>query len=202
MSRVKASLAAASSAAAKASAPVAHHSSTGPQPARTAHLAAKHGHQPQQLLQESSQQQQQQQLSLDVLEDQDVPDVGRFTAYADGRVRVLFADRTILSLDTDRAQAKLIMPDGSKQEVPVSRPLGVEEYVQVGYMHGCVRLKGLAGCCMSWLCGCSAWCVGVVAHFVANSAQGVMLCRHHSARSSSETKVRPAAGTFTHKSDD
>lgn len=76
-------------------------------------------------------QQQQQHLSLDVTEDQEVPGVGHFTAYADGRVRVLFADRTILSLDTDRAQARLILPDGSRQEVPASRPLGVEEYVQV-----------------------------------------------------------------------
>jgi hypothetical protein len=82
------------------------------------------------------QQQRQQQLaqgglSLEVTEEQDVPDVGRFTAYADGRVRVLFADRTILSLDAGRVQARLILPDGSRQEVPVSRPLGVEEYVQV-----------------------------------------------------------------------
>lgn len=71
-------------------------------------------------------------LSLEVIEEQDVPDMGRFTAYADGRVRVLFADRTILSLDAGWVQARLIMPDGSRQEVSVSRPLGVEEYVQVG----------------------------------------------------------------------
>lgn len=88
-------------------------------------------------------QQQQQHLSLDVKEDQEVPGVGHFTAYADGRVRVVFADRTILSLNADRAQARLILPDGSRQEVPASRPLGVEEYVQVsGLWCGC--LLGLA----------------------------------------------------------
>lgn len=86
--------------------------------------------------QPSQGQQQQQHLSLDVTEDQEVPGVGHFTAYADGRVRVLFADRTILSLDADRAQARLILPDGSRQEVPAVRPLGVEEYVQVGGLWG------------------------------------------------------------------
>jgi hypothetical protein len=78
------------------------------------------------------QQQQQQQLSLEVVEEQEVPGVGSFTAYADGRVRVLFGDRTILSLDAGRAWAKLILPDGSRQEVPTSKPMGVEPYVQVG----------------------------------------------------------------------
>jgi hypothetical protein len=77
-------------------------------------------------------------LSLDVTEDQEVPGVGHFTAYADGRVRVLFADRTILSLDADRGQARLILPDGSRQDVPASRPLGVEEYVQVWVWCGVV----------------------------------------------------------------
>lgn len=79
------------------------------------------------------QSQQQQQLSLDVTEEQEVSGVGHFTAYADGRVRVLFGDRTILQLDGGRVLARLIMPDGSRREVPVSRgcAFGVEEYVQV-----------------------------------------------------------------------
>lgn len=88
-------------------------------------------------------QQQQQQLSLEVVEDQDVPDVGRFTAYADGRVRVLFADRTILTLDAGRERAQLILPDGSKREVSASKPVGVEEYVQVG---GDKEIFKLAAC--------------------------------------------------------
>jgi hypothetical protein len=89
-------------------------------------------HQQQQQQQHQHQLQQQQQLSLEVVEEQEVPGVGCFIAYADGRVRVLFGDRTILSLDAARAWAKLILPDGSRQEVPTSKPMGVEPYVQVG----------------------------------------------------------------------
>ena len=76
--------------------------------------------------------QQQPVLSLEVVEEQEVPGVGHFTAYADGRVRVVFADRTLLNLGSDRLRAQLILPDGNKREVAASRPVGVEEYVQVG----------------------------------------------------------------------
>ena len=37
---------------------------------------------------------------------------GRFRAYADGRVRVLFSDRAILSLDTILETCKCLMPNG------------------------------------------------------------------------------------------
>ena len=91
-----------------------------------------HFHHQQQQQQQEGYHHQQQQLSLEMVEQQEVPRVGNFTAYADGRVRVLFGDRTILSLDAGRAWAKLILPDGSRQEVPTSKPMGVEPYVQVG----------------------------------------------------------------------
>lgn len=75
--------------------------------------------------------QQQQTLSTDITEQQDVLGLGQFTAYADGRVRVLFADRTILNLTSDHGRVSLVMPDGSCRTVPAAKPLGVEQYVQV-----------------------------------------------------------------------
>ena len=45
-----------------------------------------------------------------------------FTAYADGRVRVKFADRTLLELRRDRQAARLLLPDGERVEVRASRP--------------------------------------------------------------------------------
>lgn len=94
------------------------------------------------------------QLSMDVVEDQEVPGVGHFTAYADGRVRVVFEDRTILSLTTAAAagggsgvqQVQLILPDGSKQQVAASRPVGVEQYVQVWGGGAWVGAVGAVGC--------------------------------------------------------
>lgn len=80
------------------------------------------------------QQQQQPGLSLQVVEQQEVPELGCFTVYADGRVRVVFADRTILSLDPARTAAGLILPDGSRQLVAAGNPVGLEQYVQVGGM--------------------------------------------------------------------
>lgn len=148
MVRVKALLS--TSSAAAAAAPPA-------QPSRSklgllqqqAHLQQGHHHQKQQ---QGHLQQQQQALSLEVAEDQEVPGVGHFTAYADGRVRVLFSDRTILSLDAGRSWARLILPDGSRQEVPASRPLGVEEYVQVGLGCGAVGGSLRDGCRAAGLC--------------------------------------------------
>ena len=90
--------------------------------------------------------QQQPVLSLEVVEEQEVPGVGHFTAYADGRVRVVFADRTLLNLASDRLRAQLILPDGSKREVAASRPVGVEEYVQVGGRSA--RMDGQGGILM------------------------------------------------------
>ncbi len=64
-------------------------------------------------------------------EEQDVPGIGRFSAMADGRVRIAFADRTLLYLSADRRLARLVLSDGVAVEVPTSRPIGVESYVQV-----------------------------------------------------------------------
>lgn len=76
--------------------------------------------------------QQQVACSSDVVEEQDVPGVGRFVATADGRVRALFADRTILHMPPGSATARLVLPDGSAAEVGADNPVGVEQYVQVG----------------------------------------------------------------------
>jgi hypothetical protein len=83
-------------------------------------------------------------VSADVVEQQEVEGVGRFTAYADGRVRAVFADRTILGLGPDRAAASLILPDGRRREVPVAALAGsaLEGYVQVCV---CVCAVGCAG---------------------------------------------------------
>lgn len=99
--------------------------------AATAHSTS---HQQQCFPREHQQQQQQLELSTDILEQQDVPGLGSFTAYADDRIRVLFADRTILSLAAGHSVADLVMPDGSLRTVPTAKPLGAEEYVQVGLL--------------------------------------------------------------------
>jgi hypothetical protein len=80
-------------------------------------------------------QQQQQRLDTEVLEEQHVPGVGRFTATKGGRVRVRFEDRTILNLAAGGDSAELVMSDGSRQSVATGNPMGVEEYVQVRTVH-------------------------------------------------------------------
>ena len=52
-----------------------------------------------------------------------------FTAYADGRVRVKFADRTLLELRRDRRAARLLLPDGERVEVRASAPMRWGSYV-------------------------------------------------------------------------
>jgi hypothetical protein len=92
--------------------------------------------------------QQQQQLSListEMFEEQQVPGVGRFTATRDGRVRVRFEDRTILSLAADGASAELVMRDGSRRTVAAANPMGVEVYVQVRLQQSCCGNKST--CC-------------------------------------------------------
>lgn len=73
----------------------------------------------------------QQACSDDVVEQQVVPGVGRFVATADGRMRALFDDRTILHMPPGGATARLVMPDGRAREVAADNPVGVEQYVQV-----------------------------------------------------------------------
>ena len=52
-----------------------------------------------------------------------------FVAYADGRVRVKFADRTLLELRRDRRAARLLLPDGERVEVRASAPMRWGAYV-------------------------------------------------------------------------
>ena len=49
-----------------------------------------------------------------VLQEAAVPGVGRFQAFADGRVRVAFQDRTILERAADGAACSALLPDGSR----------------------------------------------------------------------------------------
>ena len=58
-------------------------------------------------------------------------EVGSFCAYADGRVRGLFKDRTICELDADRALAAVTTREGERFRVSVRRPIGAEPYVAV-----------------------------------------------------------------------
>eukprot|EP00775_Hariotina_reticulata_P002741 gene2740-3036_t len=69
-------------------------------------------------------------LSTDVVEEQEVPGLGRFVATADGRVKVLFDDRTILNLSVDGSSCRLLLRDGTQREVLSNCPVGVEQYVQ------------------------------------------------------------------------
>ena len=56
-------------------------------------------------------------LSNEVIAAEDLPGLARFRALADGRVKASFADRTILSLDKDRAAASIILPSGQPLQV-------------------------------------------------------------------------------------
>ncbi len=48
---------------------------------------------------------------------EEVPGLGCFKTYEDGRVRALFSDRTILSLDRERTLAHIILPSGIPVQV-------------------------------------------------------------------------------------
>lgn len=50
-------------------------------------------------------------------------------AYADGRVRAVFPDRTILHTNTALSHCKVTLPDGKTVTVSSSSPVGVEGYV-------------------------------------------------------------------------
>ena len=78
-------------------------------------------------------------VSNEVIEEQEIAGVGRFRAFADGRVRAAFPDRTILTLapsagagdlrQSGDATARLILPDGRRAVVSARNPLGCEDYV-------------------------------------------------------------------------
>ncbi|KAG2442403.1 hypothetical protein HXX76_002489 [Chlamydomonas incerta] len=65
-----------------------------------------------------------------VLEDSCVPGTGRLTAFADGRVRAIFDDRTLLTLSSSHSHCRLVLPDGQQVVVGVANPVGVEGYVE------------------------------------------------------------------------
>ncbi len=68
-------------------------------------------------------------LSSEVQEEAQVPGHGSFTAYADGRVRACFDDRTLLVLGAAHSHCRAVLPDGRATVVSVSNPVGVEPYV-------------------------------------------------------------------------
>jgi hypothetical protein len=55
--------------------------------------------------------------SADAVEESTGEGAGKFTAFADGRVRVVFGDRTMLELSRCGSAARLLMPDGERVEV-------------------------------------------------------------------------------------
>jgi hypothetical protein len=63
------------------------------------------------------------QLSTSVKEVHEDPGTGRFTSYADGRVRAVFSDRAILEMDSDRRLAAITLPDGTQLTVNTSNPV-------------------------------------------------------------------------------
>ena len=54
---------------------------------------------------------------------------GRYTAYADGRVRIAFFDRTLLDLSRDGSMCRMLLPDATKVEVHVDDPGKHAEHV-------------------------------------------------------------------------
>ncbi|KAK9859849.1 hypothetical protein WJX84_011227 [Apatococcus fuscideae] len=69
-------------------------------------------------------------LSNEVIAAAEVPGLACFCAYADGRVKVTFADRTLLRLDASRTTASLILPSGAPVQVAVRSRHGLDQYVQ------------------------------------------------------------------------
>ncbi|KAF5833456.1 hypothetical protein DUNSADRAFT_10246 [Dunaliella salina] len=70
-------------------------------------------------------------VSEKVLEHAEVPGQGTFSAYEDGRVRAMFADRTILHLNAAQSHCKAFLPDGASLLVSTDNPVGIEQYMQV-----------------------------------------------------------------------
>ncbi|CAM9338881.1 unnamed protein product [Chrysoparadoxa australica] len=71
----------------------------------------------------------QQELSADVAE-QCSNSAGTFTAFADGRVRALFKDRTIVRMDSNRKVFDCLTPDAVEVTVTARAPLGLAYHVR------------------------------------------------------------------------
>ncbi|KAJ9534795.1 hypothetical protein QJQ45_017217, partial [Haematococcus lacustris] len=69
-------------------------------------------------------------LSEQVVEQASLHGEGTFAAYADGRVRVVFVDRTIIHINRTHTHAKAYTPDGQVLVVATSNPVGLEQYMQ------------------------------------------------------------------------
>lgn len=69
-------------------------------------------------------------VSSSILEEHHVENLGTFTAYEDGRVRVRFTDRTLLNMDATHTLCSLILPNGHCIKVATEQPVGVEQYVE------------------------------------------------------------------------
>jgi len=71
------------------------------------------------------------QKTKQIVNEQVVPKVGRFTGYSDKSVRVLFIDRTMLYMDELHVKCNLIFPDGNTLTVNVGKPVHAEKYVKI-----------------------------------------------------------------------
>ncbi len=67
--------------------------------------------------------------SADVVEESSGGGVGDFVAFADGRVRAVFADRTILELRADANAARILTAAGERVEVRTAAPMAWASYV-------------------------------------------------------------------------
>ena len=67
--------------------------------------------------------------SADVIEESSGGGVGDFVAFADGRVRAVFADRTILELRADANAARILTAAGERVEVRAAAPMAWAPYV-------------------------------------------------------------------------
>ena len=57
-----------------------------------------------------------------------VPGVGVCTAYADGRVRIMFEDRVMLEIDAPALRVRGVSATGEQINVTTHAPVGVERY--------------------------------------------------------------------------
>ena len=67
--------------------------------------------------------------SADVIEESSGGGVGDFVAFADGRVRAVFADRTILELRADANAARILTAAGERVEVRAAAPMAWAPHV-------------------------------------------------------------------------
>jgi hypothetical protein len=68
-------------------------------------------------------------LNADVVEETSCEGTGEFVAFKDGRARVKFTDRTLLTLRRDHQACRLLLPDGELVEVRCANPMAWSAYV-------------------------------------------------------------------------